>query len=294
MSRLTAFAAENARLRKKRSGSIGLGVRASQATNAPSSRPAATNAATITGLVQPVLVAVDQRPDESEEAGRREAEARQVERRIRAVALREEQVGERHERDADRHVDPEDPLPAQPFGDGAAHERAQGDGESGDGAPRAEGEAAPLGRDGGREDGQGERRDEGRAHALDRAGEDQQVSGRREGGRRGTCGEQDHADGEDALAAEAVAEGGAREQEHGEGQRVGVDHPLELGQRGAQALLDDGQRGGHDEVVERDHEQGDGRDRKGGQGEVARVSRGHGFLQVTAARRGPRGLQGRW
>ena len=60
-------------------------------------------------------------------------------------------------------------------------------------------------------------------------------------------------------ASGAVAERGAGEQEDRERQGVGVDGPLELLERGAEVHVDGRERGGHDEVVEHHHEQGDGR-----------------------------------
>ena len=76
-----------------------------------------------------------------------------------------------------------------------------------------------------------------------------------EGGGGGAGGEDREADDEHPATTESVAERGAGEQQDGEGQRVGVDHPLELGQAGAEVAPDDRQRGRHDEVVERDHEE---------------------------------------
>ena len=46
-------------------------------------------------------------------------------------------------------------------------------------------------------------------------------------------------------------------QQDGEGQRVGVHRPLEPLQCRAQVALDHRQRGGHDQVVQRDHEDAD-------------------------------------
>ena len=81
----------------------------------------------------------------------------------------------------------------------------------------------------------------------------------------------DEADDEHAPTTEPVAERGAGEQQDREGQGVGVDHPLERGERRAEVGLDDGEGGRHDEVVERDHEQGDGGDGEGPSG-----ARAHG------------------
>ena len=77
---------------------------------------------------------------------------------------------------------------------------------------------------------------------------------------------------EHAPAAEALAERGAGEDQDGEGEDVGVDDPLEAGERGVQGALDRGQRGDDDQVVEHDHEQrgaGDGEDGRGFAGERA-------------------------
>ena len=73
-----------------------------------------------------------------------------------------------------------------------------------------------------------------------------------EGARRG---ERHDAEEEHLAAAEDVAEAPAGDEQHGEGQRVGVDRPLEAGDRRAEVLLDRRQRDVHDRVVEHDHEQ---------------------------------------
>ena len=72
-------------------------------------------------------------------------------------------------------------------------------------------------------------------------------------------GEDRDADDEQPLATEPVAERGAGQQQDRERQRVGVDHPFELGDGGAEVGADDGQGGRDDEVVERRHEDGDAR-----------------------------------
>ena len=69
-------------------------------------------------------------------------------------------------------------------------------------------------------------------------------------------------DREQPPAAEAVPEGRTGEEQHGERQRVGVDRPLEAADPGVQVLADHRQRRRHDEVVERDHEEGERGDRE--------------------------------
>ena len=75
-------------------------------------------------------------------------------------------------------------------------------------------------------------------------------------------GEDPDPDREHQPAPEAVAERGAGEQEDGEDERVGVHGPLEPAEAGVQVLADHGDRRGHDEVVERDHEERGRRDRE--------------------------------
>ena len=115
-----------------------------------------------------------------------------------------------------------------PDDDGAADERAERDGEAADPAPRAERDAAALGRDRRREDRQRERHHDRAAEALHRAR--RRSSASIDGASAAAAeasGEDAEADREQPPPPEAVAERGAREQQHGEGQRVGVDRPLE-------------------------------------------------------------------
>ncbi len=67
--------------------------------------------------------------------------------------------------------------------------------------------------------------------------------------------EHDHAEQEHPPASEDVAEPAAGDHQHGERERVGVDGPLERGQRGMEAALNRRQRDVHDRVVEHHHEQ---------------------------------------
>ena len=219
-------------------------------------------AARIGGIGPAAVVAVDHAPHDPQQARAGEAEARDVEAALGPVGLLEPQVGKDGRDDADRDVEQEDPVPAQPLGDGATHERADRDREPGDPAPRAEREGPSLRGNRGRQDRQAERRDDRATDALDGPGEDQDLAVRGEGGRERSGGEHDEADDEHPATAEAVTERGAGEQQHRERQRVGVDHPLELLERGAKVLADHGQRGGDDEVVEGDHEQADRADRE--------------------------------
>jgi len=61
-------------------------------------------------------------------------------------------------------------------------------------------------------------------------------------------------DREDAAAAEAVGERAGGEHEGGERERVGVDHPLQVGEAATEVLLDRRQRRVDDGDVEKKHE----------------------------------------
>src|SRR5439155_943346 len=79
----------------------------------------------------------------------------------------------------------------------------------------------------------------------------------REPARKRGRGEDDEAGDEDEAPPEQVCELAAREQQHAERQRVGVEDPLELGDRDPQVVLDRRQRDDHHRVVEHDHEEAD-------------------------------------
>ena len=101
-----------------------------------------------------------------------------------------------------------------------------------------------------------------RAEALHGARDVEREDRRRERGSRGGRGEDADADREHQPPPEAVAEGRTGEQEDGEDERVRVDGPFEPAEAGVQVLADHGDRRGHDEVVERDHEERGRRDRE--------------------------------
>ena len=101
------------------------------------------------------------------------------------------------------------------------------------------------------------------ADALEAAGEVER------GGRAGQAAEQrrdrekDEADDEHALAAEEVGQGTGGEEHRREHQRIGVHHPLQVGEAGVQLALDVRQRDVHHRDVEQQHErrQADGEKR---------------------------------
>ena len=91
------FAAEKPRLRKKRIGSIGCGVRSSHRTNATSSATPAASDATIDALAQPSALPFTRPQTMPSRPAAREREAGQVERLVRPVALAQARDRERHE-----------------------------------------------------------------------------------------------------------------------------------------------------------------------------------------------------
>jgi hypothetical protein len=95
--------------------------------------------------------------------------------------------------------------------------------------------------------------EEGGPHALHGAAGNQH---RRRGGDaagHGGDGEEEQAGEENALAAELIAERSADQDERAEKQRVGLDHPLDVGDRGVEIGLKRGQRHVHDRAVDERH-----------------------------------------
>ena len=194
--------------------------------------------------------------------------AGQVERPRRAVALGQPASGQREQGEADRHVEPEDPVPRDAVDDAPP--------TSGPSAtPRPEmPDHAPIARP---------RRSAGNASAsrvsvsgvtmaaptpwTARAAISAPVVGARAAAGGGDR-EDGEADEEHAAAAEAVAERGAGEQQDRVGERVRVDRPLERLDRRAEVGADGRQGVGDDEVVEHDHEEGDRDDRESPPGRV--------------------------
>ena len=253
------LAAENARSRKNRIGSIGSAARSSHATNAARNERTGHERGDDLRARPTVRVAVHEAPDDPEQSQPTEHHARHVERLVVAAGLAQLR-GEGEQDEADRHVQPEDPVPGDALDDRAADERPHSHGEAGDARPGAERDSASVRGHRRAEKGQRQRRDDRAAETLQRTCGDQPLGRRGERGHRGGPREDREPDDEHPLPPEAVAERGARQKEDREGEGVGIDDPLELLDRRAEVDADDGQRGRHDEVVEHHHEQRDRRD----------------------------------
>ena len=140
--------------------------------------------------------------------------------------------------DPDREVDEEDRLPADAVGEHAADQRADRDRGAGDRAPHAERGAAVAALEGGGQQRQRGREHERAADALQRAREVEHQRRPGERAQRRGDGEDRDPDHEDPAAAEEVGERAAREQQRRERERVGVDHPLQVGEARVQRALD--------------------------------------------------------
>ena len=165
--------------------------------------------------------------------------------------------GQRHphgdRRDGD--VEEEDRLPGDVLDEEAADDGADGERHRAHAGPGADRAAALLRREGVRDDREGRGHHERGADALCGAAGDEPGLALREADEGARQAEDDDAEEEHAPAAEDVAEASARDEEDGEGEGVGVDGPLEAGDRAVQILLDRRQRDVHDRVVEHDHEE---------------------------------------
>jgi len=141
--------------------------------------------------------------------------------------------------DADRHVDEEDPLPAQQVGQHASQQQAERAAASGDRAPHAQRLGAVLalgeGRGDDRQRGGG---DERAAEALQPARCDEPGVRRRKAVQQRR--EREHSDPrEEQLATpEQVPGAPTQQQKAAEDQRVAVDHPLQVRCAEAEVGLD--------------------------------------------------------
>ena len=204
-----------------------------------------------------LLRRLDEPVDERDQARGHRDGSGYVEGLVRLLVLRLRDVAEReHEGgDPDRDVDEEDPGPGEEVGEDPAEQEADCAAARGDRAPDAHRLRPLLAlREGGGHDRERRGRDERRPEALEPAGEDQELGRGREPVQERGDGEDHEPDQEQPLSPDQVAGAPAEEQEAAEDQGVGVDHPLQLGRRHLEVLLDRGQRDVHDGRVQDDHE----------------------------------------
>jgi hypothetical protein len=188
-------------------------------------------------------VSTHESPDGPEGSRADQRQAREVESGVAAEALLDPGEDERDRGQADRHVEPEDPLPVDALGDRAADERAAGDRDPGDRAEQADRRSAALGREGGAEERQTQRQYQRRTETLDGARCDQPANVGRQRAGGGRDGEKPEAGGVEPSAPVPVSERRGGDQRNREAQVVCVDGPLELLDRGAQVEADRAQSG---------------------------------------------------
>jgi hypothetical protein len=144
------------------------------------------------------------------------------------------------------------------LGQQAARERSDRERERRDPGPDPDRHPPLLGRARRRDDREGRRVHQRRAHALEDACRDQHLAGVGEPTPERREREDDDPDHEEEPAAVRVRELAADQHQRREAERVAGDDPLELGEVGAEVLLDRRQRDVHDGVVEHDHEEAEG------------------------------------
>jgi hypothetical protein len=81
-------------------------------------------------------------------------------------------------------------------------------------------------------------RDQGRTEALQATAGDQHAGGLGESVEQRRAAEHEHPGNEDAPASEQVSGSATKQQQSAEHQRVAVDHPLQVGGREMQVVLD--------------------------------------------------------
>jgi hypothetical protein len=191
MKKLTAFALLKPRDRKSSSGSIALGARRSPLPGDEhrDEHEADRERRDHLGARPADGVRADEAPGQAEHAAAGEQEPAEVELWSRTEALREPGERERSQYQADRHVEPEDPVPVEAVDDGAADDRPCRNRETGDTAPEPDRGTALLGRKCGADQRQGQRHHDRSRGALKRACRDQRVHVRGQRRGRGCSGE---------------------------------------------------------------------------------------------------------
>ena len=206
----------------------------------------------------------DETVDKRHDADGRQCRPDRVERRVLVVpGLRHEEPAADQRHEDQRDIDEEYRTPPEMGEEQAAGDRPQGARRAGDARPDGD-RSGPLvrGKDVD-EDRQRRRHDEGGPRPHQRPVGDHLPHGVGGGGEPGTDEEEDKSELEGSLASVAVADRPGREQEAGEDQRVGGDHPLQLG---AVRVQHAGQRGQGDVqagVAHEDDEQAEAKDREG-------------------------------
>ncbi len=161
-----------------------------------------------------------------------------------------------HDDDDDRHVDPEDRPPPDEFDQDTADQRPQPDAEARHPAPDTD-RPSPVARFG--EDVGDDRHRDGVEHrtteGLQHPERDQPFQRRRDAAQQRSAPEDDQPGLKGAAPADPVGGRSGQQQKAGQDHDVGVDGPLQAGDRGAELLADRRQRHVDDRGVHADDEQ---------------------------------------
>ena len=239
------------------SGSSGCAVRFSMATKMMSRIAETAKRPMRRGREPVVLVGLDERVDQQREGRGHDDRAGHVEvaRGTLDTALAQQPRRQRDRDETDRHVDVEDPLPAEVLGEDSSEQHPDGAAGARHGTPDGEGLVAldALG-ERRRQDRERGRRDERGAEPLHRARADQDPAGRREAAGERRCDEDEQPDHEHATAPEQVGSASTEQQEAAEREGVPARNPLQVRGREVERLLDRREGDVDDRDVDDEHE----------------------------------------
>ena len=256
------MAEEKGMERKKRRSISGSSRRGSQTSSPISEASATAKAARMMPEDQPSPRRLDDAVGEAGQQGDDQRLPDSVDAaRLGGLRLGDVAEGQDHGHQTDRDVDPEDRPPPDRVDEQAPDNRAQGHADPDDGAPDPDGLRPLLGvgeRVG--DDRHGDRVEHRAADGLDHAEDHQrgQVGG--QAAQEGAGHEGEEADHEGPAAAQAVGRGARQHEEAGQDQGVGVDRPLQAGDRGVEVVADGGQGDVDDGHVQAHDQQAHGAD----------------------------------
>ena len=171
-------------------------------------------------------VPAHQSPYQPEGGARNAQQAAEIERSAWPEALLYATEHERDNQQADRHVEPEDPLPGQALSDRPSHDRTGDQGQPADATKDSQRPRPLLRWEGRAQQRQRQREHQRCAASLDGARGDQptNVVSERAGSR---CSDkQQEASDEHAPPPEAVTQGSSRNEQHREAQGIGIQGPF--------------------------------------------------------------------
>nr|WP_233508487.1 hypothetical protein [Spongiactinospora gelatinilytica] len=200
------------------------------------------------------------------------------------TALAQQYGGQGQHGHRDRHVDEEDPLPAEHVGEHPAGQQRSGRAErAGAGPDRQRPVAFRAFRERGRHQGERGGRQHGRRYALRDAGGDQRTAVPGEAaGERGEQ-EQHHPGEEQPAVPEQVGHPAGEQQQAAEAEQVRAEHPLQRRGVEPEVGLDGGEGKDDDLPIQGDHEESGTQEGKRGPSVACRAGGGQwGRLSHTA------------